>query len=1084
MAGQRRIEAGIPPILWSTINEAFDEINANFTELYFSLGNEDLVDLRNLASDLIPRSTEQFDLGAANKRWKDLYLSGNSLYLGNAVITSIDGKVNLPEGSTIGDLRIDENYFKFIAVSGQSTIEADQGTDTLNLSSGTGMSITSNISTDTITFTNSGIITAQGGTGISTSGTNPLIINNTGVIEVRGTVNQIGVSSTGSNGTGIVTISNLGVIRLQTDVGSGIGLSANSGTIQITNTLPNIIQPVVRNIAVSGSPPQATLTSDNANYTITFVPGSGTGITTNAGARTVTFANTGVRSLSSVHPSIVLSGSTGELTVGFNNRVDIIGSVFSDDSSKLVDGAVGVLRGTHIGNLVGDSDGIHTGSVYADNGTTLLVDGTTATIPWTVLADIPTEGKTIYVNTNGNNSNSGLTKEKAYRTVKYALSQALSGDTIIISSGVYEEEFPLTIPAGVSVKGTNVKSTVIKPSSGTNNKDGFLLNGESSIEDLTIKDMFYNTGDNTGYAFRFANSCSITSSVPLIQKVLVYNKGPTTTVGDPYGFLSSGAGRGAYLDGSVVIRSSLEASVEFKECIFIVPNSKGLIVTNGARSILHSCYFYFADLAIEGIQGASGRAGDGKTYFSFRNVSGTWTAPTTVSYYDVDGTTVLASGTLESIAGQRYVFDGDVSGFEYSDIRDTKVISVKGNAAVSSSQANFGSSSLALDGTGDYLELESSEDFNFGTGNFTLECWVYRSNASSTEYIFDHRVRPNDVAPVLYLSGGNLIYYTAGSNRITGTGSVGSPNAWFHVAVSRNSGITKLFVDGLQVGSSYTDANQYIRSPMTVGSDYKGTNSFSGFIDEVRITKGYSRYNSNFASILNPFVGDKYTKLLLHFDTSIIDDNTINYDIRAGSGGTSTGVLRYDRSEFGAEIYSESGAIWYGTSGVRADGEGVIIRLGSHEFGFLGTGADLTNNGDAIDRNSETLLANGGRIFNDSFHLNTQRLGNIAQVNLRRNRIEFNGGDIVLSQNIITSASGSDVSIDPGEGGILDIDADTVISGNLTVISKIPGTSKGSAEDLAGTVAFDDSYIYYCTADYTDGVADIWKRTAHGAGTW
>lgn len=48
----------------------------------------------------------------------------------------------------------------------------------------------------------------------------------------------------------------------------------------------------------------------------------------------------------------------------------------------------------------------------------------------------------------------------------------------------------------------------------------------------------------------------------------------------------------------------------------------------------------------------------------------------------------------------------------------------------------------------------------------------------------------------------------------------------------------------------------------------------------------------------------------------------------------------------------------------------------------------------------------------------------------------------------------------------------------------VPLTSKGAEGDAAGTVAFDGSYIYYCTATWTDGVADIWKRVAWSADTW
>jgi hypothetical protein len=48
----------------------------------------------------------------------------------------------------------------------------------------------------------------------------------------------------------------------------------------------------------------------------------------------------------------------------------------------------------------------------------------------------------------------------------------------------------------------------------------------------------------------------------------------------------------------------------------------------------------------------------------------------------------------------------------------------------------------------------------------------------------------------------------------------------------------------------------------------------------------------------------------------------------------------------------------------------------------------------------------------------------------------------------------------------------------------VPGASTGAAGDKAGDLAFDSQYIYYCTADYTDGIENIWKRVAWSNDTW
>jgi hypothetical protein len=51
-------------------------------------------------------------------------------------------------------------------------------------------------------------------------------------------------------------------------------------------------------------------------------------------------------------------------------------------------------------------------------------------------------------------------------------------------------------------------------------------------------------------------------------------------------------------------------------------------------------------------------------------------------------------------------------------------------------------------------------------------------------------------------------------------------------------------------------------------------------------------------------------------------------------------------------------------------------------------------------------------------------------------------------------------------------------------VAAVPARSFGAAGDRRGMLAIDDSYIYYCTANYVNNSTNIWKRTAHGAGTW
>ena len=67
--------------------------------------------------------------------------------------------------------------------------------------------------------------------------------------------------------------------------------------------------------------------------------------------------------------------------------------------------------------------------------------------------------------------------------------------------GEYQEAFPMTVPDGVTLRGTNLRSTSIKPTSVTNDNNALILSGDCHVSDLTIKDFFYNSSADEGYAF-------------------------------------------------------------------------------------------------------------------------------------------------------------------------------------------------------------------------------------------------------------------------------------------------------------------------------------------------------------------------------------------------------------------------------------------------------------------------------------------------------------------------------------------------------------------------------------------------------
>ena len=215
------------------------------------------------------------------------------------------------------------------------------------------------------------------------------------------------------------------------------------------------------------------------------------------------------------------------------------------------------------------------------------------------------QGNIFYVSTLGSDTNVGDHQNGAFRTLKHALAQSdgsTAGPTVIhVYPGVYEEEFPLTVPSHVDIVGEDLRNTIIKPTVATQGNDAFYLEDDVTIENITIKD-FYN-----GYAFRFTPSGLVNTRSPYIRNVTVITKGSVTTADDPRGFDQGDAGAGAYIDGSVLDSASLEASMLFHSCTFITPGVDCITMTNGVRVEWLNSFTYFANRGLYATQGATGK---------------------------------------------------------------------------------------------------------------------------------------------------------------------------------------------------------------------------------------------------------------------------------------------------------------------------------------------------------------------------------------------------------------------------------------------------------------------------------------------
>jgi hypothetical protein len=176
---------------------------------------------------------------------------------------------------------------------------------------------------------------------------------------------------------------------------------------------------------------------------------------------------------------------------------------------------------------------------------------------------------------------------------------------------------------------------------------------------------------------------------------------------------------------------------------------------------------------------------------------------------------------------------------------------------LSTAKAKFGDTSMLFDGSG-RAYIEGSNVVDFGAGDFTVEMFVnVTAFSSSYPTLLDAR-NSNDVeGPIftLFLNDDDkFAYFVDNSTRIT-AGSAASANTWYHVAVCRSGTSTKLFIDGTQAGSTYSDSTVYTQpnDRCILGGYYDSADyDFNGYIDEVRISK-MARYTSNFTAPAEPF---------------------------------------------------------------------------------------------------------------------------------------------------------------------------------------------------------------------------------------
>ena len=168
-----------------------------------------------------------------------------------------------------------------------------------------------------------------------------------------------------------------------------------------------------------------------------------------------------------------------------------------------------------------------------------------------------------------------------------------------------------------------------------------------------------------------------------------------------------------------------------------------------------------------------------------------------------------------------------------------------GDVQVSTNRSRFGGASIYFDGSGDYLNAGSSDDWAFGDGDFTVDFWVnFETNPGDTHLIGLH-TQGLYAEWCILRDGANL---TGFINGVPGVSQSWTPqvDTWYHIALTRSSNTLRLFVDGEQFGSATSTAFIGNGRPLTIGATANPSIFLRGYLDEIRIIKGVAAWTEPF----------------------------------------------------------------------------------------------------------------------------------------------------------------------------------------------------------------------------------------------
>jgi hypothetical protein len=199
-----------------------------------------------------------------------------------------------------------------------------------------------------------------------------------------------------------------------------------------------------------------------------------------------------------------------------------------------------------------------------------------------------------------------------------------------------------------------------------------------------------------------------------------------------------------------------------------------------------------------------------------------------------------------------------------------------------------------FDGTGDFLNTTSSSNLAFGTGDFTVDFWIYATSLPAS----DNNILNQNLAsgtPQFYIdSSGKLQYRNAFVGAILTSNTTFKAGQWYYCAIARASGTSRMFINGA-LDTSASDTTNWSNTAGWYVSNNSGP--FTGYMAGSRLIKGTALYTQAFAPPTTPPTAITNTQLLLNYTNGAIFDNTAKVNLETiGNAQISTAQSKYGGS--------------------------------------------------------------------------------------------------------------------------------------------------------------------------------------------